>query len=244
MRGPDGWFHAVWVWRDTPDCATNHDLSYARSKDLMHWESAFGNKVTLPIKIGQTELCVDPIPSHGGIINGCARLIFDSKNRPVINYHKSDENGNMQVYAARPKFGKWKITQLTDWDKRIEFSGGGSMEFIGIKISGLSEAAPGLLTMTYRHRDFGSGRLFIDEATLKPSEQMLELLAEFPAELSKLESDFPGLGVQRMSDIGDSGDPNVRYVLKWETLEPNRDRKREMTVEPSKLKLYKLRTND
>jgi len=243
VRGADGCFHAVWVWRDTPDCATNHDLSYARSKDLIHWESAFGDKVTLPIKIGQTELCVDPIPSHGGIINGSAKLFFDSKNRPVINYHKSDANGNMQIYAARPENGTWKIRQLTDWDKRIEFSGGGSMGFIGITISGLVEAAPGLLMMTYRHRDFGSGRLFIDEETLKPSEQTVEVLPEFPKELSRLESDFPGLGVQRMSDIGDSGDPNVRYVLKWETLGRNRDRKRETTVEPSMLKLYKLRAN-
>lgn len=240
-RGPDGWFHVVWVWRDTPDCATNHNLSYARSQDLIHWESAFGDKVELPIRIGLTELCVDPIPSHGGIINGCQKLFFDSKNRPVINYHKSDENGNMQVYAARPENGVWMINQLTDWDQRIEFSGGGSMGFIGIKISGLSEAAPGLLTMTFRHRDFGNGRLFIDEETLKPSEQAVEVLPEFPAEMSRLESDFPGLRVQRMSDIGDSGDPRVRYVLKWETLGRNRDRQRETTVQPSILKLYKLK---
>jgi len=34
--GPDNRFHVVWVWRDTPDCATNHDPSYARSRDLRH----------------------------------------------------------------------------------------------------------------------------------------------------------------------------------------------------------------
>ena len=25
--GPDGYYHISWVWRDTPDCCTNHDLS-------------------------------------------------------------------------------------------------------------------------------------------------------------------------------------------------------------------------
>ena len=94
---------------------------------------------------------------------------------------------------------------------------------------------------SFERRDFGSGRLFIDEATLKPSDKTVEILPEFPSDLSRLESDFPGLGVQRMTDIGDSGDPNVRYVLKWETLGRNRDRKRETTVEPSMLKLYELR---
>ncbi len=32
--GPDGRYHLLWVWRETPDAATNHDLSYARSRDL------------------------------------------------------------------------------------------------------------------------------------------------------------------------------------------------------------------
>ena len=40
VTGPDGRFHVVWVWRDTPDCATNNNLSYARSRDLIHWETA------------------------------------------------------------------------------------------------------------------------------------------------------------------------------------------------------------
>ncbi len=39
VRGPDGLFHVVWVWRDTPDRATNHHLSYARSRDLQRWET-------------------------------------------------------------------------------------------------------------------------------------------------------------------------------------------------------------
>ena len=37
VLGPDGFYHLVWVWRDTPDAATNHDLSYARSRDLVTW---------------------------------------------------------------------------------------------------------------------------------------------------------------------------------------------------------------
>ncbi len=38
----------IWVWRDTPDCATNHDLSYMKSPDLKNWYNAFGEKVELP----------------------------------------------------------------------------------------------------------------------------------------------------------------------------------------------------
>jgi len=69
-RGPKGLFHLVWVWRDTPDCATNHHLSYARSRDLKRWETASGAPVELPLTLGQAALVVDPVPADGGIING------------------------------------------------------------------------------------------------------------------------------------------------------------------------------
>ena len=47
-QGPDGVFHLTWVWRDTPEAATNHDLSDARSRDLVHWEKSNG----APLKLG------------------------------------------------------------------------------------------------------------------------------------------------------------------------------------------------
>ena len=50
-RGPDGFWHIVWVWRDTPDAATNHDVSYARSRDLVHWERSDGTPLSLPITV-------------------------------------------------------------------------------------------------------------------------------------------------------------------------------------------------
>ena len=49
VRGPDGLFHIVWMWRNTPDCRSNHDISYVRSRDMKHWETAGGRPVALPI---------------------------------------------------------------------------------------------------------------------------------------------------------------------------------------------------
>ncbi|MCX5684257.1 MAG: BNR repeat-containing protein, partial [Planctomycetota bacterium] len=51
VQGPDGCFHVIWVWRNSPDCATNHDLSYARSRDLVHWETSAGKPLALPITL-------------------------------------------------------------------------------------------------------------------------------------------------------------------------------------------------
>jgi hypothetical protein len=36
----DGWYHKYWVWRDTPDCSTNPDLSYMEKPHLQHWFNA------------------------------------------------------------------------------------------------------------------------------------------------------------------------------------------------------------
>jgi hypothetical protein len=65
----DGNYHMYWVWRDTPDCSTNHDLSYMKSPDLKNWFDAFGKPIQLPATLGQQSLIVDPIPVEGGIIN-------------------------------------------------------------------------------------------------------------------------------------------------------------------------------
>ncbi|MCU0788566.1 MAG: BNR repeat-containing protein [Verrucomicrobia bacterium] len=241
ILGPDGWFHLVWVWRDTPDCATNHHLSHARSKDLVHWESVFGQAIELSITPDKRSLWVDPIPSGGGIINGCQKLFFDASNRPIITYHKSDQNGNMQIYAARPEGTEWTRHVLTDWQQPIEFSGTGSMGFIGIWISGLSRIGPGLLTMTYRHRVYGSGRLVIDEDTLRPTTKQIEVTQEYPEELDRIRSDFEGMEIRRAMDVGGAGDDTVRYILQWETLGANHDRPRMPPLpEPSTLRLYKL----
>ena len=242
LRGPDGFFHMIWVWRDTPDCATNHHLSHARSRDLIHWESAFGEKVDLPLILSERRLWVDPIPSGGGIINGGARLCFGQDNRPIVTYHKSDEDGNMQIYAARPENSKWVRHQLTDWDKPVKFSGRGSMGFIGIRISGLSQAEDGLLTMTYRHRDYGSGRLTIDEQMLRPVKK-INIVPEYPRQLNQVQSTFKGMGIRRAKDMGASESEGVQYILQWETLGRNRDRPRKPPLpQPSRLRLYKLRT--
>jgi len=240
-KGPDGLYHVVWVWRDTPDCATNHHLSYARSRDLKHWHSAGGTAVRLPLTLGQEALCVDPIPSGGGIINGCESLAFDSQGRPTIAYHKSDENGHMQVYVTRFEGGQWKSRPVTAWEKKITFGGGGAMPFIGIKLGPLERLGPGLFTIRYRHRDYGSGRIVLDEATLRPVEREVADPREYPHELMKPTIAFDGIGVHIAEDLGLAEDAKTKYVLRWETLEPHHDRPRQPPLPPaSTLELVEL----
>ncbi len=241
-KGPDGRFHVVWVWRDTPDCATNHHLSYARTNDLKNWESSFGDSVDLPLSVDQKKLWVDPIPSGGGIINGGFRMVFDSKHRPLVIYHKLDANGHMQIYVARPEGGRWERKAITDWNKPVNFSGGGSMGFIGIRLGDVSMLESGVFAVEYRHKDYGQDHLFFSEESLEVVERKIQVPLPYPRKLNKKESSFKGMSIRRKEDLGASTEEGIRYILQWESLGSNHDKKRNPPYpKPSALKLYQLR---
>jgi hypothetical protein len=240
-KGPDGRFHVVWVWRDTPDCATNHHLSYARSRDLKNWETAAGAPLPLPFLLEHSGTWVDAVPAGGGIINGCERLTFDSRNRPIVSYHKSDAKGHMQVYVARFEGGKWRSHPVTEWDKRIAFSGYGAMPFIGIRVSGLQRIEPDKFLIGYRHRDYGSGRVVLDEKTLMPTGGEVTVPREYPPELQRATIDFDGIRVKTARDPGEQPDADMKYLLRWETLGAHHDRPRKPPLPPaSTLQLVRL----
>ena len=240
-KGPDGLFHVVWVWRATPDCATNHHLSYARSRDLKHWETAAGKPVALPFLLEHSETWVDAVPSGGGIINGCENLAFDSANRPIVSYHKSDNDGNMQIFVARFEGGAWRTAPVTAWHKPVVFGGRGAMPFIGIRISGLTPLPPGKFGIGYRHRDYASGHIVLDEKTLRPLEGDHVIPRKYPRELQRPTIDFDGIRVKLAGDRGEAPDSNTLYVLRWETLGAHHDRPRQPPLPPpSALRVVKL----
>ncbi len=125
-RDKNGIYHLAWVWRDTPDCATNHDVSYAQSPDLNHWRSSDGTPVALPLTLENAEI-IDRVQIHGGLMNS-ERLSFDAEGRPMVSYIKFDPKGRTQIYTMRLEERGWKRYQTTDWADRWDFSGGGSID--------------------------------------------------------------------------------------------------------------------
>lgn len=241
----DDWYHVYWVWRDTPDCSTNHDLSYMKSPDLKNWYDAFDQPIVLPATLDQKSLIVAPVPPKGGIINLAAKLCLDKNNKPVFTYHKYDENGNIQLYIAKIEEGEWKSKQITKWDYRWEFSGKGSIN-VELRINSFDKREDGRFEINYWHKKYGIGTLLLDE-TLTPIGKVLKTPklytnSRFEKQL-KIEGSFPGLGIKTVPDIGKVKEKNIRYVLKWETLNNNRDKPRPKPwPSPSQLYLYKLKT--
>jgi hypothetical protein len=222
VLGPDGYYHLCWMWRDTPDCASNHDLSYARSRDLQRWENRAGQPLTLPITL-ETGEPVDPVPAGGGLLNVNQQIGFDSRGRVVVTYHKYDSRGFLQAYAARLEGGQWKIHQVSDWNYRWEFSGGGTIA-TEVRVGAVERAADGQLLLNYSHAKAGGGTWILDEELLKPKGQFRRpnLLAETDRRLA---SPTPGLQWNSAGDVGHPP-PGHRYQLRWQTLPVNRDRPR------------------
>ena len=241
VAGPDGMFHLSWVWREPPDAAANHDLSYARSRDLASWEDAAGRPLALPIRLATEGVVVDPVPVNGGILNGSGRVGFDSQKRPLLAYYKFDAAGKSQASVARWENAAWRIVQLSDWDHRFEPAGGGTLPKYEIHVGVVEPGKPGELRLEFGHVKQGSGVWVLDEDSLavlrtEPARH------RYPRSLWKIESTFPGMTVRYADDSGSSGDPGRRFILRWESLGANRDKPREPPwPEPSLLRVVELR---
>lgn len=238
VQDSEGVFHICWVWRDTSDCATNHDLSYARSRDLVHWETSDGKPLALPITLATGEI-VDPVPPGGGIINGNTKIGFDADGRVVLSYHKHDAEGNTQIYNARREEDGWKIHKASDWNYRWDFQGGGSIVF-EIRVGAVSVTDDGLLVQSQSHSKRRGGRWQLDAETLQPIAPAPREPG-YPASLTHVAGKIHGLQIRRAHDAGSSGNEAIQYVMQWETRPPNRDRPYPgPPPPPSMLRVYKL----
>lgn len=232
--GPDKYYHLVWVWRDSYLCETNNHLSYARSRNLKDWESVDGKRVELPITIEKKELWIDPVPIKGGLINGGAQVGFDNKNRLLITYHKFDKNGNNQAYITRFNNGNWEIKQISNWNYRWYFSGGGGIVF-EIVLEGAQKYGNNLVKINYNHIKYGEGYWLVDENSLKV---IKNVITKAPS-IKKMSTDNSALSLikKRVNDCG-KGIKGRKFYMEWETLPPNRDKIREWaSIKPTMLKV-------
>ena len=238
VLGPDGRFHVVWMWRDTPDCATNHTLSYARSRDFIHWENSRGEPLTLPITLSTGEV-IDAAKPGEGLINMTFNLGFDAQQRPVVVYHRYDAQHRSQAYAARPRStgAGWELQQLSDWKFTWAFSGGGSIA-ADVTLGAPRTTTDGLLEVDFVTRDGGSGRWLINSATLERKATLPSAPPILPEELMRPIQ----AGMEVQTAVAHAN--GRRWVLRWETLPRNRDLPRDSAPPPSELRLYHLPDSD
>ena len=214
---------------------TNHTLSYARSSDLIHWETSSGKPLARPITMASAEV-IDPAKPGEGLVNMAYTLGFDSEKRPVAIYHRFDSEGKSQVFVARPDAdGHWLTKQISHWNFRWDFSGGGSQEK-PMSLGAPSPAEAGSLLAAFSTKQAGSGRWRLDGKSLELIETLPATKSTLPKDFEKPTGTYSGLSVHTMI----SNSSGNRWVLRWETLGPNRDLEYRESPPPSELRLYQF----
>jgi len=118
--------HIAWVWRESADVASNHDMCYAISKDKgASWQKSNGEIYQLPITEKSAEV-VAKIPQNSELINQTS-ITTDEKGTPFIATYFKNKNSNIPQYQLIYwDQQQWKIQQISERTTPFSLSGTGT----------------------------------------------------------------------------------------------------------------------
>jgi hypothetical protein len=120
-----GSIHVSWVWRETPDVASNHDLCYARSSDGgKTWERSDGKKYFLPITESTAEVAW-AVPQNSELINQTS-MFADDAGRPYISTYWRSSRSTIPQFRLVFKTDNWQAQDLGFRSTAFSLSGAGT----------------------------------------------------------------------------------------------------------------------
>ncbi len=124
--GRNGWIHMSWVWRETPDVASNHDICYARSFDGGRtWTKSTGEPYRLPITSDNAEIAWK-VPQNSELINQTSMAVDNSGRPSVATYWRDADSPVPQYRVVYLRDGRWRMSQVSDRKTPFSLSGGGT----------------------------------------------------------------------------------------------------------------------
>ena len=237
ILGPDGYAHMTFTWRETPIASSNHDLSYARSRDLVNWERSDGTPIPLPIVLASGEV-IDPIPEHGGLLNGRHPIGFDSSNRVMVTYQKYNEDKLSQVFIARLEESSWTVSQVSDWDDLyvdLDKSGALDLPLLTNDPAYINSDGNIVASALLRNKRW--------EWVLDPEDLSVisggEAPSFLPDGITQYDKDN-GIPFRVIPLMEDQSKKSTEYYISWEALQPNRDQARADIPPPSTLRVHRI----
>ena len=121
-----GILHLAWVWRESPDVATNHDICYARSADQGRtWSSSGGSRFPVPITARTAEYAVR-IPQRSNLMNSPA-ITADDEGRPyVTTYWSAAPGAPPQFHVVHREETAWRSIEGPPQSDVFTLAGGGT----------------------------------------------------------------------------------------------------------------------
>lgn len=123
-----GTIHLSWVWRESPNVASNHDMAYACSKDGgLTWERSNGTRYNLPMKASTVEYAAR-IPQQHELINQTSIAADDKGNPFIASYWRNPGCRIPQYKVIYLQDGEWKVRSFDFRRTSFSLSGGGTKE--------------------------------------------------------------------------------------------------------------------
>ncbi|RYY14776.1 MAG: neuraminidase, partial [Cytophagaceae bacterium] len=121
-----GTIHVAWVWRESPNVASNHDLAYARSTDGgKTWQKSTGEAYKLPITEATAEYAAR-IPQNSELINQTS-ITADAQGTPYIaTYWRPAGTQVPQYQLIYLKNRQWQTAQISQRTTPFSLSGVGT----------------------------------------------------------------------------------------------------------------------
>lgn len=225
-----GTIYLSWVWRESPDVASNHDLCFAKSRDGGRtWQKSTGEKYTLPITAASAEI-ISPIAQQSELINQTSMFTDASGNPYIATYWREAPDSVPQYHLVFRRKKAWHTQSLGFRQTPFTLSGGGTKripvsrpQIIAWK-NGRQQAA----ALVFRDAERGDKvSIAVCENLQKPQWTISDLTSvtvgswepTYDTELWK-EKQQLHLFVQRVEQIDGEGitdvAPQLIYVLEWQ----------------------------
>ncbi|WP_412063960.1 BNR repeat-containing protein [Rhizobium sp. SYY.PMSO] len=121
----DGYAHIAAIWRRTSDVASNYAITYARTRDFIHWEDHNGKPITPPMDPGNSDM-IEATGEGKGLVNA-ARVGITNSGTPVVAYTKYGPDGKNSILLASPDGNGWHHSIIATAEKKTVIAGGGSV---------------------------------------------------------------------------------------------------------------------
>jgi hypothetical protein len=127
-----GTLHLSWVWRESGDVATNHDLCYAKSGDGGRtWQKSNGLPSAIPITIDNAEVAAR-IPQQHELMNQTS-MAADAHGHPLIATYWREEGTDVpQYHVVHHDGSKWRDSNVGRQTVAFRLGGAGTK---GVPIS-------------------------------------------------------------------------------------------------------------
>lgn len=156
--GSDNSLYLAWVWRESPDVATNHDLLYAESTDGgKTWQRRNGAEYELPITLQSAELAYK-IDQNSNLMNPPAIDVSNDGVPFIASYWSENSGENPSFNIVYHSTDGWEFIAGPEAEESFSLEGGGTKNPPFSRASLLVEKYAEKVHLIFRS-DFHGGRV-------------------------------------------------------------------------------------